>query len=512
MPSAARPNFPQKISRSKRRQEISVLRQGFEWIAPLIKLLGLLLVLLGSFKAAPTLLLAFQNEAADTKIFLFSMLFTLGCGGIMVFIGSLAPFHLRGRQIFLLTTLSWIVLSLFSALPLFFGSTQLSIADAIFESVSGLTTTGSTILTGLDSMSHGILLWRAILQWLGGIGIIVLGMAILPFLQVGGMRLFQSESSDWSEKALPRSGTLAKAIGKVYVGLTTLCVLSYWLAGMNPFDALVHGMTTSATGGFSNYDASMGQFAATPSILWIGIVFMFLGSLPFVLFVHMIQGNPRPIFKDSQVQALAKILLVAVLIMTFYLVNQQNWAWSAAFTQAAFNIVSVISTTGFSSTDYNGWGNFAVLFFLYIMFIGGCSGSTSGGFKVFRHQLSLVLMRNQMMTLLHPRGVFSQQYNGRPVPDDVIRSMVAFAFFFFATIAVLALALSFMGLDFISSFTAAVTAVANIGPGLGDTIGPAGNFATLPDLGKWLMSLGMILGRLEIVTFMILFTRAFWRT
>ena len=512
MPPVSRASFTHRVSRSKRRQEISLLRQGFEWIAPLIKLLGLLLLLLGSFKLAPTLLLAFQGDEVETKVFFSSMLVTLVSGGVMVFLGSLAPFHLRGRQIFLLTSLSWIVLSLFSALPFIFGPTQLPLADAIFESVSGLTTTGATILSGLDSTSQGILLWRAILQWLGGIGIIVLGMAILPFLQVGGMRLFQSESSDWSEKALPRSGTLAKAIGKVYIGLTTLCILSYWIAGMTPFDAFVHGMTTSATGGFSNYDASMGQFAATSSILWIGIVFMFLGSLPFVLFVHMIQGNPLPIFKDSQVRALAKILLGAVLIMTLYLVTQLNWEWSTAITQASFNIVSIVSTTGFSSTDYNGWGNFAVLFFLYIMFIGGCSGSTSGGFKVFRHQLSVILMRNQMMTLLHPRGVFSQNYNGRPVPDDVIRSMVAFAFFFFATIGTLALALSFMGLDFITSFTSAVTVVANIGPGLGETVGPAGNFSNLPDLGKWLMSLGMILGRLEIVTFMILFTRAFWRT
>lgn len=504
-------NTMQTFSRSKRRQEISLLRQGFEWSAPLIKLLGLLLLLLGSFKAAPTLLLALQNQTADTRVFFFSMLFTLACGAGMVLIGSLAPFYLRGRQIFLLTSLSWIVLSLFSSLPLIFGSTQLSLADAIFESVSGLTTTGATILSGLDTTSQGILLWRGILQWLGGIGIIVLGMAILPFLQVGGMRLFQSESSDWSEKALPRSGTLVKAIGKVYIGLTSLCILSYWLAGMNPFDALVHGMTTSATGGFSNYDASMSYFASTSRILWIGVVFMFLGSLPFVLFVHLIQGNPSPIYKDSQVRALAKILLAAVLIMTFYLASQQNWDLSKALTQAAFNVVSIISTTGYSSSDYNGWGNFAVIFFFYIMFIGGCSGSTSGGFKIFRHQLSLILMRNQMMTLLHPRGVFSQQYNGRHVPDDVIRSMVAFAFFFFATIAALALALSFMGLDFITSFTSAVTAVANIGPGLGDIVGPTGNFASLPDLGKWLMSLGMILGRLEIVTFMILFTRAFWR-
>ncbi|MFK7159471.1 TrkH family potassium uptake protein [Marinospirillum sp. MEB164] len=510
-PTPRRHQVPNIQSRSERRQQQFWLRPWLEWLAPIVKLLGLLLLLLGAFKILPMLLLIVEGQEQDTHIFLLSTLITLGTGGLMVVLGSLVPLRLRGRQIFLLTSLSWIVLSGFAALPLILGSTALSLSDAMFEAVSGLTTTGATILSDLDQMSHGILLWRAILQWLGGIGIIVLGMAILPFLQVGGMRLFQSESSDWSEKAVPRSGTLAKAIGKVYVGLTGLCILSYWLAGMSGFDALVHGLTTSATGGFANYDASMGQFADTPVILWIGILFMFLGALPFVLYVLMIQGSPMPMLRDSQVQALAKILLSAILVMTLYLITQHEWDWFEALTHAAFNIVSVVTTTGYASTDYNAWGHFAVIFFLYLMFIGGCSGSTSGGFKVFRHQLSLMLMRNQMMTLLHPRGVFSQRYNGKPVPDDVIRSMVAFAFFFFATIAALALALSFMGLDFITSFTAAVTAVANVGPGLGDTVGPAGNFSSLPDAGKWLMALGMILGRLEIVTFMILFTRAFWR-
>lgn len=509
--TSSRHALPRSAFHPTHRSAISPLHAWFIWLAPIIKLMGLLLLLLGSFKLAPIVLLFLEGERQDTWVFIYSMLLTLVCGGLMVAIGSLAPFTLRGRQIFLLTSLSWIVLSFFSAFPLLFGSTDLSISDAVFETVSGLTTTGSTVLSGLDNMSHGILLWRGILQWLGGIGIIVMGMAILPFLQVGGMRLFQSESSDWSEKALPRSGTIAKAIGKVYIGLTLLCIFSYWLAGMTPFDALVHGLSTSATGGFGSYDASMGQFANSPAILWITVLFMFLGALPFVLYVHLIQGHPLPMLRDSQVRALLKILLVSVLIMTLYLMTRHDRSWFDALTQAAFNVVSIVTTTGYTSTDYNAWGSFAVVLFLYLMFIGGCSGSTSGGFKVFRHQLSLMLMRNQMMALLHPRGVFSQRYNGRPVPDDVIRSMVAFAFFFFATIGALALALAFMGLDFITSFTAAVTSVANIGPGLGDVIGPAGTFAPLPDAGKWLLSLGMILGRLEIVTFMILFTRAFWR-
>lgn len=490
----------------------SMLHSWLNWLAPIIKLLGFLLILLSCFKLAPVILLFSEGQHQDTWVFLYSMLFTLLCGSIMVGLGSLAPFNLRGRQIFLLTSLSWIVLSFFSAFPLLFGSTNLSISDAVFETVSGLTTTGATVLSNLDNMSHGILLWRGILQWLGGIGIIVMGMAILPFLQVGGMRLFQSESSDWSEKAMPRSSTLAKAIGKVYIGLTLLCILSYWLAGMTPFDALVHGMSTSATGGFANYDASMGQFSGNTLILWITTLFMFLSALPFVLYVHLIQGRPFPLLKDSQVHALARILLGAILSMTLYLMLKLDWDWYQALTHASFNIVSVVTTTGYASHDYNAWGSFAVVFFLYLMFIGGCSGSTSGGFKVFRLQLSWMLMRNQMMTLLHPRGIFAQRYNGRPVQDDVIRSMVAFAFFFFATIATLALALALMGLDFLTSLTAAVTAVANVGPGLGDLVGPAGNFSSLPDAGKWLMSIGMILGRLEIVTFMILFTRAFWRT
>lgn len=494
-----------------RRQEITALRELLEWLAPLSKLLGLFIMLLGCFMLLPSLLLAWE-KSADTQAFFIALGITLGCGAGLTLLGSLTPFYLRGRQIFVLTSLGWLVLSLFAALPFMLASTQLSFIDALFESVSGLTTTGSTILTNLEQQSSGILLWRGLLQWLGGIGIIVLGMAILPFLQVGGMRLFQSESSDWSDKALPRSQVLAKAIGKVYLGLTSLCIFSYWLAGMQPFDALVHGLTTSATGGFSNYDDSLGFFAQQPAILWVGVVFMFLGSLPFVVFVQLTQGRWKPLWKDSQIRALSKLLVVAILLMTLYLILHTDWSLCLAITQAAFNVVSIVSTSGFSGGDFSTWGSFATLFFLYLMFIGGCSGSTSGGFKIFRHQLALILMRNQLKTLLHPRGVFSQRYNGKHLSNEVINSMVAFAFFFFATIACLALALAFMGLDFLTSFTSAVTAVANIGPGLGAQVGPAGNFADLPSTAKVLLSFGMLLGRLEILTFMVLFTRAFWRT
>lgn len=486
-------------------------RMVFMWLAPLLRLMGMLLILLGWFMAAPLVLLI-QESHPDVWAFGLSMGLTIGLGLVMAFLGARAPFILTGRQMFMITTLSWLMMSAFASLPMMLGSTHLSITDAWFETVSGITTTGSTVISGLDTLSHGILLWRGILQWLGGIGIIVMGMAILPFLQVGGMRLFQTESSDWSEKALPRSGKVAKAIGKVYVGLTAVCGFSYWLAGMTPFDALVHSLTTVATGGFANYDASMGHFADTPMILWLSSFFMVLGSLPFLLYVQLIQRNWKPLWKDSQVRALLKLLALTILALTIYLCEVRDWYWFEALTHATFNVISVVSTSGYASSDYNDWGSFSVMVFFYIMFIGGCSGSTSGGFKIFRLQLAALLMSNQLKSLLHPRGVFSQRFNGRPVPDDVIRSMIAFAFFFFLTIASLALALSLMGLDFLTSLSSAVSAVANVGPALGHLIGPADNFELLPDAAKWVLSFGMILGRLEIVTFMILFTRAFWRS
>lgn len=491
-------------------QGMARLKKLLLWLAPVVRLLGLLIIILACLMLLPALLSFLTGQPAEAQTFLSCSLVSLSIGLAMFALASLAKFNLSGRQVFLLTSLSWLVLSFFAALPFMFASAQLNFTDAMFESISGLTTTGASLLVNLEAQSTAILLWRALLQWLGGIGIIVLGMAILPFLQVGGMRLFQSESSDWSAKAVPRSATLAKAIGLVYLGLTCLCIVSYWLAGMQGFDALVHGLTTSATGGFSNYSASMGQFISQPQILWVGIVFMLLGSLPFVLFVQALQGRPLKILNDSQVQALVKLLLVASLLVFGYLVSQGE-NLSTALHLAVFNVVSVVSTSGFAAGDYSSWGSFALMFFFLLMFAGGCSGSTSGGFKIFRYQLTWLLVRNQFLTLVHPRAVRMQKYNSSPINEGLITSLIAFAFCFFALIAFLALALSFMGLDFLTSLSAAVTSVTNVGPGLGAEIGPAGNFAFLPNAAKWLLGLGMLLGRLEILTLVVIFTPTFWR-
>lgn len=486
------------------------LKRLIYWLAPVVRLLGGLSCVLAVLMLLPSWASWLAGQTDDARVFLFSSLISLLLGGLMLGLGSWVKFTLSGRQVFLLTSLSWLVLGLLAAVPFIQSSANLSFTDAVFESMSGLTTTGASLMLNLEAQTQGILLWRALLQWLGGIGIIVLGMAILPFLQVGGMRLFQSESSDWSAKAMPRSATLAKAIGLVYLGLTCLCILSYWLAGMQPFDALVHGLTTSATGGFSNYSASMGHFIEQPLILWVGVIFMLLGSLPFIGLVQAIQGKPLLMLRDSQVQALAKILLVTIGIMFLYLLYQGEEI-TRAINLAAFNVVSVISTSGFAAGDYSAWGNFSLMFFFLLMFIGGCSGSTSGGFKIFRHQLTWLLMRNQLLTLIHPRVITAQTYNSAPLGEDLVRSLVAFTFFFFALVAALALALAFMGLDFLTSLSAALTSVTNIGPGLGEEIGPAGNFAHLPAAAKWLLSLGMLLGRLEILTLIVILTPAFWR-
>lgn len=486
------------------------LKHLARWLVPVIKLLGGLSCALALLMLLPAGLAYFAHQTVDAKAFFIASLASFIVGGFMLGLGSWAKFTLSGRQVFLLTSLSWLVLSLLAGLPLMFSSAGLNFTNAIFESLSGLTTTGATVIANLDAQTSSVLLWRALLQWVGGIGIIVLGMAILPFLQVGGMRLFQSESSDWSAKAMPRSATLAKAIGLVYLGLTGLCIFSYWLVGMQPFDALIHGLTTSATGGFSNYSASMGQFIHQPQVLWVAVVFMLLGSLPFVLFVQALQGRPLKIITDSQVQALVKLLLVAIALVFLHLLSLGE-SFNTAIHLAAFNVVSVVSTTGYVAGDYSSWSSFALMLFFLLMFVGGCSGSTSGGFKVFRHQLTWLLLRNQLLTLIHPRSVTVQKYNSSPLGEDVVRSLVAFILVFFVLVAVLALALAFMGLDFLTSLSAALSSVTNIGPGLGTEIGPAGNFAHLPAAAKWLLGLGMLLGRLEILTLIVIFIPAFWR-
>ncbi|WP_280552966.1 TrkH family potassium uptake protein [Halomonas sp. 25-S5] len=477
--------------------------------APIFKVLSLLWLVLAVFMAVPWLILLIEQDP-DAKAFGLSILIVLGAVAFTWLTTQQVEIALKPWQMFVITTLSWVTICGFASLPLALGAPQLSVTNAVFESVSAITTTGSTILSGIENLSDGLKLWRGIMQWLGGIGIIVMGIAILPFLKVGGMRLFHTESSDWSDKVMPRTGGIAKATLTIYCSFTLIAMVSYWLGGMAPLDAVVHAMTSLATGGFANTDASFGAYADTLHLLWFASLFMLMGALPFVLYIRVLRGVHGALWRDQQVQGLLLMLLIVILGLTLWRIWQGTAALEA-LTHVTFNVISVVTTTGYASDDYTTWGNMAIVAFFYLTFVGGCSGSTSGGMKIFRFQVAAIMLRNQLRFLVHANGVFASRYNGQPLTDDVTRGVVAFSFFFFLTIAGVALGLSLMGLDIVTALSGAATSVANVGPGLGDTIGPAGNFSSLPDAAKWLLSLAMLMGRLEILTVLVLFTPMFWR-
>ncbi|MCM2971058.1 TrkH family potassium uptake protein [Larsenimonas suaedae] len=479
-------------------------------VGPVLRILAMLLLVLAVIMAVPLVVLIIEQNS-DLWAFVYAELVTLVSAGLMLLVTRQIEIQLKPRQMFILTTLSWVTISTYASLPLVFGAPHLSMGDAVFESVSAVTTTGSTVMVGIDNLSDGLKLWRGLLQWVGGIGIIVMAIAILPFLQVGGMRLFQTESSDWSDKILPRAGGVAKSITVVYLLISVIAIVGYWLAGMTPLDAVVHGMSSVATGGFSNYDSSFGIYEDKPWIMWMADLFMLLGAVPFVLYIKMMREKTLSSFwKDQQVRGLLYMLVVVILGLTVYRVVR-GVPFFDALTQVAFNVISVVTTTGYASDDYTLWGPLAIVCFFYLTFVGGCSGSTSGGMKVFRFQIGIIMLINQLRHLVHSNGVFAQRYNGRMLTDDVIRAVIAFSFFFFFTVGAIALGLAAMGLDLVTALSGAATAVANVGPGLGDTIGPAGNFSSLPEAAKWLLSFGMLMGRLEILTVLVLVTPMFWR-
>ncbi|MCW8348234.1 TrkH family potassium uptake protein [Vibrio sp. ZSDZ65] len=475
---------------------------------PVAFVIGLVLSKLALFMYVPTLV-AFFTGTDGFLDFGLAVAITHLVAFLCLSIGRTKNFHLSVRDMFLITSLVWMITSAFAALPFVFIN-HISFTDAYFETMSGITTTGSTVLSGLDNMAPSILLWRSILQWLGGIGFIVMAVAVLPMLNVGGMRLFQTESSDWSDKSSPRAKTVAKNIVLVYLVLTALCLLGYLATGMSLFDGINHAFTTLSTGGYSTSDGSMNHFSNGAH--WVGTIFMFLGGLPFLLFVSALtKRNLRVIINDAQVRGFTYLFLVSSTIVALWLIIKNDYALSDAFRVAMFNIVSVVTTTGFGLEDFTAWGALPSVIFVFIMMVGACSGSTSGGIKIFRIQIAITLLNKQMMKLIHPSGVFVQRYNHRPVNDDIVRSVVAFVLMFFVTIIVLAASLSAMGLDPVTSISGAITAVANVGPGMGTIIGPTGNFSSLPDAAKWLLSLGMLMGRLEILTLLVLFFPAFWR-
>ncbi|MEL6564388.1 MAG: TrkH family potassium uptake protein [Pseudomonadota bacterium] len=478
-------------------------------LRPVGYVIGLLVAVLGAAMLLP-MLVDLAEGRGHWFVFAESALITLVVGGVMAL--SCANSVREGltiQQTFLLTTGVWLALPVFGALPFWFGATEAAYVDAFFEAMSGLTTTGSTVLSGLEDLPKGLLLWRGILQWLGGIGIIVVAMVFLPELRVGGMQIFRTEAFDTFGKILPRATEIASRISVIYLALTLICALAYIGAGMDAFDATVHAMTTIATGGFANYDASFAAFG--PAASYVACIFMILAALPFVRFVQLSAGTARPLIHDTQIHVFLATAFGVVSLIALANVIRTEDITEPAFRTALFNSVSLMTGTGYANADYMQWGGFAVAVLFFTGLIGGCAGSTACSIKVFRYQLLFASIRAQLQKTRSPHGIFTPRYAGRPVGEDVLNSVMSFFMFFVVTLGVLAVALAMTGLDFVTSVSGAATALANIGPGFGDQIGPAGNFADLNDTAKWLLSAGMLIGRLELMAVYVIFTVGFWR-
>ncbi len=478
-------------------------------LRPVGYVIGLLVAVLGAAMLIP-LLVDLAEGRGHWPVFLQSSVITL-LGGITIALACANGVRegLTIQQTFLLTSSVWVALPLFGAIPFMLGQTDASIVDAVFEAMSGLTTTGATVFHGLDGMPKGLLIWRAILQWLGGIGIIVVAMVFLPELRVGGMQIFKSEGFDTFGKILPRAGQIATQISGLYVAFTLICAMVYLYFGMDVFDATAHAMTTISTGGFANYDASFGTFSGP--LEYVAGIFMILAALPFVRYVQLINGNPTALHRDRQVRGFVMTIAVLIVVLMVLLEDGIHLDHEQAVREAFFNVTSIISGTGFSSVDYMQWGSFAVALFFFIGLIGGCAGSTACSVKVFRYQLLFASIRAQLQRIRSPHGIFTPRYDGRPVTEEVLASVMSFFVFFVVTLGLVAVALSMTGLDFVTSVSGAATALGNIGPGLGDIIGPAGNFSTLNDPAKWILTIAMLLGRLELMVVYVIFTVKFWR-
>ncbi len=476
---------------------------------PVFYIIGIILCIQSITMLIPMIVdLICQNN--DWQIFMFSSILTFFIGLVLFFSFRNQKNKINLRQAFVLTVLSWIMVALFSSLPFIFSSSNLGLTDAFFESISGITTTGATVIVNLDNLPEGILIWRSILQWFGGIGIIVLALAILPTLQIGGMQLLHMEHDDPYEKTLPKVGQFVLEIFLIYLILTFICAIFYFIAGMSGFDSVAHAMTTIATGGFSTHNDSFGSFNSA-SIEWISVLFMIIGSLPFVVYLKSIHGNWRSFFYDDQIKLFFILTIIIIIITTIWLSINHSENYLELFRIAAFNITSILTGTGYSSSDYSLWGGFGLVIMFIIMFIGGCAGSTTGGVKIFRLQLLFRAAQSQIKKLTQPHGVFITSFNGKSVDEDVFNSVMGFFFMYILIFILTSIFLSFLGLDFLTAISASASAISNVGPGLGDVIGPSGNYSILNNQAKWVLSFTMLVGRLEIFTFLVLLSMSFWK-
>ena len=472
-------------------------------------MIGILLVVLGFAMIVPYIIQLVYNE--NSHSFISSSFVTIFIGILFILANLEKEFKLNLKQTFLFSTLAWLMIAIFGSLPFLLSPDKFTFSEAFFESMSGITTTGATIMTDLDKSPKSILLWRAIMQWLGGIGIVVMAITILPLLKVGGMQLFKMEGPDSTEKILPRTVEVAAIIISTYLVLTLMCGLFYWFFGMTIFDSISHAMTTIATGGFSTHNDSIGFFKNS-NIEIIASIFIILGSIPFISYLKFSQGNRKIFFQDVQIRGMIYLLLLSILIMFLYLLTIGNdGSILDKIRISSFNVISILSGTGYVTDDFGLWGKFSLIFFLFLMFIGGCAGSTACGIKIFRLQIVFIFLKNQVKKLLLPNSIIISKYNDQKISDNFINSVIVFIFSFLFIFFIIAMLLSISGLDFLTAISGAASAISNVGPGLGDMIGPNGNYKAIPDLSKWILSFGMLLGRLELFAVLVLFFPSFWR-
>jgi trk system potassium uptake protein TrkH len=508
MTSAAPPRPPLSLPPRKSARAYADLF-GLD-IGSIVFFVGAILCFFGASMLLPALLDWF-DENVDYRVF-------LACAAILVFIGLTMALSFRRhkyalgiREVVLAAPLTWVCVVAFAALPFVFSSFRLSYTDAVFETMSGATATGSTVIVGLDTAPRGLLLWRWLLIWFGGFGFVTLAVLVLPFLRIGGMQLFVLDLSAQSGKFVPRMIDVVGKVGLVYLVITILGSIAYGLAGMSMFDAIGHAMAAVATGGFSSHDAGIGFFHS-PEIEWISVVVMGLSALPFVLLIGAIRTGPRPLTDDAQVRLFLAIVTLSSLTLTVWLVARESLGLLDALRQATFNVVSIITTTGFTSQDFNQWGGFPSVLLMMLMIAGGCTGSTAGGIKMFRLCVLLEAIRTQLRRQVYPHGAFIVRYNGNPVQDSVRAGVAGYFFVYLSTFLLFGLALSLTGMTFEASLGASATALGGVGPGLGPVIGPCCTFAPLPAAAKWLLTTEMLAGRLEILVVIIPLTRTFWRS
>ena len=471
-------------------------------------ILGILQIILGLSMIFPIITQFIFGELDSS--FISASIITIIFGVLFLLSNLQSEKKLNLQHAFLLTALSWLSVAIFGSLPFMFSKLSLSITDSFFESMSGITTTGSTIITDLNSAPKAILIWRAILQWLGGIGIIVMAITLMPIMNIGGMQLLKVSTTDGSEKILPKTKEITIRIIIIYLILTFFCGFFYNVFGMKFFDSLTHSMTTIATGGFSNYNDSIGHFNNF-KIEIISMIFILLGSIPFISYIKYLNGNKNIFYNDVQIKSFIKIIFFSILILFLFLVLFHKDFSAISLRHITFNVISVLTGTGYVTTNFDSWGNFPLIYFFILMFIGGCAGSTTCGIKIFRVQILYLFLKNQLKKIIYPRGIFIIKYDNNNVNDKFMASIISFIYLYIIIFFIIAALLSLSGLDFTTSVSGAATSISNVGPGLGELIGPNGNFSQLPDFSKWVLSLGMILGRLELFAILVLFLPSFWQ-